>query len=67
MSLLQEMEKHGLANCEFNRVLILVSDLEHEINCLISDDAIKPIYLRVDELIDVRKRALNFIKGGQVR
>jgi hypothetical protein len=64
MSLLQEMEKHGLAECEFNKTLILVSDLEHEINCLISNNAIKPSYPRLDELIQVRKNALSFIKGA---
>lgn len=63
MSLLQEMETHGLADCEFNRTLILVSELEHEINCLISDDAIKPRYSRLNKLIAIRKEALNFIKG----
>jgi len=56
------MEKHELAECDFNKTLILVSDLEHEINCLISNNAIKSSYHRLDELIQVRKNALNFIK-----
>ena len=66
MSLLKEIETFGLADCEYNRAIILLGDLEHEVNCLLSNNAIKENYPRLDELMKSRKNALNFIKNTEV-
>jgi hypothetical protein len=64
MSLLQEIEKLGLADCEANRAIILLSDLEHEVNCLLSNHAIDVNYSRLDQLKNARKKALQYVKGA---
>jgi hypothetical protein len=42
--------------------IILLSHLEHEVNCILSDNAIKENYPRFKELRECRKKALSFIK-----
>jgi hypothetical protein len=42
--------------------IILLSHLEHEVNCILSDNAIKDNYPRFKELKECRKKALSFIK-----
>jgi hypothetical protein len=42
--------------------IILLSHLEHEVNCILSDNAIKDNYPRFKELRECRKKALSFIK-----
>lgn len=63
MSLLKEIEIFGLADCEANRAIILLSDLEHEVNCLLSNNGIVTNYPRLDQLNNARKNALKFVKG----
>ena len=63
MSLLKEIEIFGLADCEANRAIILLSDLQHEVNCVLSNNAIDSNYPRFDQLNNARKNALNFVKG----
>jgi hypothetical protein len=42
--------------------IILLSHLEHEVNCVLSNNAIKGSYPRFKELWQCRKKALAFIK-----
>ena len=42
--------------------IILLSHLEHEVNCVLSNNAIKENYPRFKELWECRKKALSFIK-----
>jgi len=42
--------------------IILLSHLEHEVNCILSNNAIKEHYPRFKELRECRKKALSFIK-----
>jgi hypothetical protein len=42
--------------------IILLSHLEHEVNCILSNNAIKEYYPRFKELRECRKKALTYIK-----
>jgi hypothetical protein len=42
--------------------IILLSHLEHEVNCILSNNAINEHYPRFKELKECRKKALSFIK-----
>ena len=42
--------------------IILLSHLEHEVNSILSDNAVKESYSRFKELRECRKKALEFIK-----
>ena len=42
--------------------IILLSHLEHEVNCILSNNAIKEHYPRFKELRECRKKALTYIK-----
>lgn len=42
--------------------IILLSDLEHEVNCLLSNHAVKENYSRFKELRECRKKALTYLK-----
>ena len=45
--------------------IIILSHLEHEVNCVLSNHAIKENYSRFNELWQCRKKALEFIKLSQ--
>ena len=45
--------------------IILLSHLEHEVNCILSNNAINEHYPRFKELRECRKKALEFIKLSQ--
>ena len=50
----------------FNQLHILLSDIEHELNVLISNQYISRHYLRIQKLKNLRKELLKILKLERV-